>query len=257
MRKFRCFIPRSPARLLVLAHGYPWPDGSKPDDELSAYAQAAVDRWRGIADLHDAIVAAPVFGGTRFPGYRELTGEQDRPDGYVNSLVDRLGCEYIRDFDGTFSLHGHSAGAQFAARYLIAHPGRLDHVILSAPSTYPPPDPSVPWPNGMGNGGAFTPKPEHWLTATTEVNVVVLVGTADTEPRPAAPGQQGSSRIERATFWVESMRRLSQGARAESTTRLIRADGYDHDEVALAAPAKEILDRCWTSSTFTRLAGGR
>ena len=49
-----------------------------------------------------------------------------------------------------FSLHGHSAGAQFAARYLIAHPGRLDHVILSAPSAYPLPDPGVAWPNGMG-----------------------------------------------------------------------------------------------------------
>ena len=44
------------------------------------------------------------------------------------------------------------------------------------------------------------------------------------------------------------MRGLSQAAGAESSTRLIRADGYDHDEVALAAPAQEILARCWTSS---------
>lgn len=248
MRKFRCFIPRSPARLLVLAHGYPWPDGSQPDDELGAYAQAAVDRWCALADSHEAIVAAPVFGGTRFPGYRELTGNPARPDEYVNSLVDKLGYEYIRDFDGTFSLHGHSAGAQFAARYLIAHPGRLDHVILSAPSAYPLPDPGVAWPNGMGGDTAPAPKPEHWLTAATEVDVVVLVGTQDTELRPAGPGQQGSSRIERAIFWVESMRGLSQAAGTESSTRLIWADGYDHDEVALAAPAQEILARCWTSS---------
>ncbi len=100
----------------------------------------------------------------------------------------------------------------------------------------------------MGGDTAPAPKPEHWLTAATEVDVVVLVGTQDTELRPAGPGQQGSSRIERAIFWVESMRGLSQAAGTESSTRLIWADGYDHDEVALAAPAQEILARCWTSS---------
>jgi pimeloyl-ACP methyl ester carboxylesterase len=219
-----------------------------PDDELKAYAQAAVDRWRLLAHQHDAIIIAPVFGGTAFPGYRELTGDQDRPDDYVNFTVDKLGHAFIPDFNGRFSLHGHSAGAQFAARYLVAHPGRLDHVVLSAPSTYPMPDPFVAWPDGMGGGAAAVPEPGNWLAAATEVNVAVLVGTADTEPRPGAAGQEGSSRIERAISWVESMRGLSQAAGAESTTRLVRAEGYDHDEAALAAPAWEILAQCWTAS---------
>lgn len=46
-------------------------------------------------------------------------------------------------------LHGHSAGAQFAARYLVTHPERLEEVVLSAPSAYPFPDAALPWPDGM------------------------------------------------------------------------------------------------------------
>jgi|SRR6185437_2890272 len=118
MRKTPTFIPRNPTRLLVLAHGYPWPDGSKTDDELIAYARAAIDQWRGFAEQQHAILVAPAFGGIEFAGYRELTGRETSPDEFVNSLADELGY-------GTFSLHGHSAGAQFAARHLIAHPGRL------------------------------------------------------------------------------------------------------------------------------------
>lgn len=69
---------------------------------------------------------------------------------YVNRLVDRSASPLIPGFDGRFLLHGHSAGGQFAARYLVTHPSRLRGVILSAPSTYPFPDPTVVWPNGMG-----------------------------------------------------------------------------------------------------------
>jgi hypothetical protein len=102
-------------------------------------------------------------------------------------------------------------------------------VILSAPSTYPFPDPATPWPNGMGKAGkasfaggppasgipagrdipACPPRPANWLAAATGVMVNVLVGSRDTEPRPAAPGQPGATRVERARTWVESMHRYS------------------------------------------------
>src|ERR1700690_3860926 len=58
-------------------------------------------------------------------------------------------AKHIPRFSGQFSLHGHSAGAQFAARYLVTHPSRLEAVVLSAPGAYPFPDPALPWPNGM------------------------------------------------------------------------------------------------------------
>jgi pimeloyl-ACP methyl ester carboxylesterase len=238
------FIPSNPLRVLVLAHGYPWPDDSRSDEELIRYARATTERWAAFAEAHSAILVAPAFGGSDFAGYREMSGRELDPDEFVNSLVDESARTHIPGFSGIFSLHGHSAGAQFAARYLVTHPQRLEQVVLSAPSTYPFPDPAVPWPNGM----VLAPRPAGWLAAASQVRVSVLVGSADTEPRPAVPGQHGSTRMERAAAWVESMQRHAEAHERAPGTRLIVAEGLDHDEVAMAIPAQEILARGWDAS---------
>jgi len=247
--------------MLVLAHGYPWPDGSRSDSDLIEYARSAVARWTDFAEACHAIVAAPVFGGRDFPGYREMLGRDLDPGEFVNLLVDELGKEHIPRFTGRFSLHGHSAGAQFAARYLVTHPERLEDVVLSAPSTYPFPDPAIPWPNGMAPAGGhgpgasrapFIPKPACWLTAASKVSVNVLVGSGDTQPRPAAPGQHGSTRIERAVAWVDSMRHHAETSHVVATIQLVLAAGLDHDEESMAVPAQRILH-----SRFTITGPGR
>jgi pimeloyl-ACP methyl ester carboxylesterase len=177
-----------------------------------------------------------------------MAGRRIRPDEYVNLLVENVAREHIPHFTGRFSLHGHSAGAQFAGRYLVTHPGRLDEVVLSAPSTYPMPDPAVPWPNGMAmaSGCEFSDAAgARWLAAASEVAVTVLVGSRDTERRPVAPGQQGSTRIERAAAWVESMRRFAEASQRAATIRLVLAEGFDHDEAAMAVPAQQTLARRW------------
>jgi pimeloyl-ACP methyl ester carboxylesterase len=248
------FVPSNPVRLLVLAHGYPWPDGSRSDGDLIGYAQAAVERWAAFAGRHRVIVVAPAFGRQEFPLYREMLGRSIGPDEFVNLLAQKAGREHIPGFAGRFSLHGHSAGAQFAARHLVTHPQRLDEVILSAPSSFPMPDPGIPWPNGMAPArtSGFSPPAAGWLLAATEVRVRVLVGSRDTERRPAAPGQQGATRIERAAAWVESMRRHAQGAGKATSIRLITGKGLDHDEEAMAAPAQEILAQSWRTADLQR-----
>jgi pimeloyl-ACP methyl ester carboxylesterase len=248
-RSAASLVPSGPVRLLVLAHGYPWPDESRSDDDLIAYAQAAVERWSAFAERHHAIIVAPAFGGQEFPVYREMRGRGIGPDEFVNLLADTAGREHIPGYAGRFSMHGHSAGGQFAARYLVTHPQRLDEVILSAPSTFPTPDPSVPWPNGMAAAATsgFSPQAGGWLAAASDVRVAVLVGSRDTERRPSAPGQQGATRIERASAWVESMRRHAQSSNKAASVRLITAEGLDHDEERMAAPAQEILAQSWAN----------
>jgi hypothetical protein len=90
-------------------------------------------------------------------------------------------------------------------------------------------------------GSVFTPRPAGWLAAASEVSVSVLVGSQDTEPRPAEPGQQGSTRIERAIAWVDSMHRHARANGRASTIRFVLAQGLDHDEAAMAIPAQEVL----------------
>jgi pimeloyl-ACP methyl ester carboxylesterase len=258
-------VPANPVRVLVLAHGFPWPDGSKSDDDLARYAQAAVKRWTAFAEAQRAIIVAPAFGGRDFGGYRALFGRRIDADDFVNTLVDEAGRKHIADFSGRFSLHGHSAGAQFAARYLVTHPERLEAVVLSAPGAYPWPDAALPWPNGMAPvvrdelsgsaadgkasdraaGSILAPRQAGWLEAASDVFVRVLVGSRDTETQPAEPGQRGSTRIERATEWVASMNCHATANGRTPAIQLVRAAGLDHDEAAMAIPAQEILARKW------------
>jgi pimeloyl-ACP methyl ester carboxylesterase len=255
------FVPANPVRVLVLAHGFPWVDGSKSDDELALYAEGAAKRWTAFAEAHHAVVIAPALGGADFGGYRALFGRRTDADVLVNALVDDVGAEHIPGFGGRFSLHGHSAGAQFAARYLVTHPERLETAVLSAPGAYPWPDAALPWPDGMAPvvrdelsgsvacgkpagqaaGSVFTPRSAGWLEAASKVMVTVLVGSRDTEAQAPEPGQQGSTRIERAAAWVSSMHRLAQDHGRAPTIQLVQAAGLDHDETAMAIPAQQIL----------------
>jgi hypothetical protein len=145
-------------------------------------------------------------------------------------------------------------------------------VVLSAPGAYPWPDPALPWPNGMAPvlrdelsgsaadgkapdqaaGSVFAPRPAGWLEAASDVFVRVLVGSRDTEPGPVEPGQRGTTRIERATEWVASMNRHATANDRAPAIQLIRAEGLDHDEAAMAVPAQEILARRWGSQQAPR-----
>lgn len=261
------FIPAAPVRVLVLAHGFPWPDGSQSDADLAAYAQEAVDRWASFAEVHQALVVAPAFGGRDFGGYRALFGRRTDADEFVNATVDEVGAKHIPRFSGRFSLHGHSAGAQFAARYLVTHPARLEAVVLSAPGAYPYPDPALPWPNGMAAvvrdelsgwaddgrapdqaaGSLYIPQPPGWLAAASEVPASVLVGSRDAAPQEPEPGQQGSTRIERATAWINSMNQHARSNGRMPMIQLVQAEGLDHDEPAMAIPAQAILARRWAT----------
>jgi pimeloyl-ACP methyl ester carboxylesterase len=244
------FVPGEPRRILVLAHGFPWLDGSKSDEELAQYAQEAVDRWTPFARQHGAVLLAPALGGRDFDGYQEMRGREIRPDQYVNNLVDAAAAACLPGFDGSFSLHGHSAGGQFAGRYLIAHPGRLDQVVLSAPGTFPFPDPATAWPYGMGQAAGFAPGPASWRAASL-VSVAVLVGSRDTEPRYPEPGQPAGSRLDRARAWVASMGHQAEASGVAAGIRLVVADGLDHDEAAMAGPAQAELARAWGHDRVT------
>jgi hypothetical protein len=212
------FIAGTPVRILVLAHGFPWLDGSKSDDELAQYAQEAVDRWTAFAQAQHAIVVAPAFGGSEFGGYRALFGRSIDADAFVNALVDEVGGKYIPHFSGRFSLHG----------------------LSGSPDDGKAPDQAA--------GSVYTPRRPGWLTAASEVRVSVLVGSRDTEPQWPEPGQPGSTRIERATGWIGSMRRHAEISGKKSMIHFVQAQGLDHDEASMAIPAQEILAREWAAA---------
>lgn len=257
------FVPADPSGILVLAHGYPWPDDSRTAAQLEAHARAYVERWRPFATERGLVLVAPAFGSGDFAGYRELFGKRVDADAFVLDLVDRYGVALVEDFDGRFYLYGHSAGGQFAGRFLVQHAGRVAGVVLSAPSTYPFPDEGVAWPYGMAaavrdtlsgtagsekpadraEGALFTPDTAGWGVAASRVPVRIVIGDRDDEPRAERPGQGGNTRIDRAVAWVRAMNGLAVSRGDTGAVAIRFVPGVAHDPVALTRPAQRLLER--------------
>ncbi|MFI4963798.1 MAG: hypothetical protein ACHP9T_00385 [Caulobacterales bacterium] len=236
-------VPRRPQHILVLAFGYPWDD--VPDAKILAYAQANVRAWSRFAQQDHVMIVAPVLGGSNFLDFRTLSGRLIDPDTFVNALVDGPARRAMPDSDGKFCIHGHSAGAQFVARYVVANPNRIECAILSAPSTYAMPTLSLAWPFGMAPArdarGRSAPSERSWTAAATGAPIDVLVGSRDVETRPPAPGQTGASRLDRGRAWVKGMQALAAAHHQPSSVRFIEVPGVDHNEPRMAIAAQTLL----------------
>lgn len=246
------YVPRhDPKGILVIAHG-----STEAGDDVGKLAEAFLRRWTRFADEHRLIAVAPVFDSNfgswekepaiPLGGYRGLAGKQIGADEFVHGILGRYRSPI--DGDGRFYLYGHSAGAQFVGRYTVRHPDRVKAAVLSAPGRYAFPDPEAPWPYGqqevMLRGSAhetprtIRPDPDGWRKAAA-LPITVVVGTADTEPRPARPGHTGTTRVELAKQWVQAMTRLAppEGSRL----KLVTVPGVGHNSSRLTPACQDAL----------------
>ena len=105
---------------------------------------------------------------------------------------------------------GHSGGAQFVHRYLMAYPHRVEFAIVSAAGWYTFPDPALKFPYGI-RATASLPSVIFNPEAYLKVPIIVLVGTDDTKQSKDLRNmdrinkQQGFTRIDRARNWVAAM----------------------------------------------------
>jgi hypothetical protein len=127
----------------------------------------------------------------------------------------------------------------------VAHPHWVRKAVISAPATYPQPDPNVAWPFGLGelhaeieweNGTRsrvdVVPDPQKWLEAT-QIPVTVIVGLNDTAVAPERPGQQGVHRITRGRNWVEDMGLFAEEHGLQSRFQFEVIPGIGHSMAGL------------------------
>lgn len=237
------YVPQSVRRVVAVAHGSPWPDGSRSEQEVVDYTWSLLDGWRDFADAYGVAIVLPPLGSPRFADYRGWpVGSTPRPDEYLNDVVDQLiGRLGLDPRAHHWSLFGHSAGAQFAARFVLLHARRLAATVISAAQTYPFPSAEVRWPYGR----LSAPVRADWVAAASTSPISVCVGSDDVEPHPPEAGQIGTTRLDRATAWVEAMRRLAVDAAGIPQIDLFVAPGVDHDEIQMSICGQQRLAVMW------------
>jgi pimeloyl-ACP methyl ester carboxylesterase len=200
-------------RCLVAVHGI-----SRNDSEIA-------EHFAPLADHYGIVLVVPRFGADRFPDYQRLGRRGPEADRALLRLLEQLQASGVIA-PGKVRLFGHSGGAQFVHRFVMAHPGRVARYVASAAGWYTLPDPSLPFPEGIGSCAerpdlAF--HPDAFLTVPGHV----LVGTRDVSAGPslrrsgALDAAQGSTRLERARHYVAAMARAAE---ARGLTPPLRLD---------------------------------
>ena len=234
-------------RVLVAVHGMVGEEGAEAEA-----ARQLLEQWTPFAQAHGLVVVAPVFDDVHFAsrtpgalgGYRSLVGRVVAADAFLHEvLADVAAHEQVPT--ERFLLFGHSAGGQFANRYLVTHPGRVAAAVISAPAWFAFPDPDTRWPHGMaprrsvfswGEHGDevrvdVTPRPQAWRDAAA-VPTLVVVGEQD-----RAPLREGSplDHVTQARAWVEAMGALGPAGPAGPELLVVPDVGHNQGKLLRAA----------------------
>lgn len=227
-------VPRDAARLLqtlVVVHG-------------SDFKHESMCRFFAtLGDETACLVLAPLFapsdGANPDPnGYKFLRSSHADYDRVLLDMVDavgeRFGCARER-----FFLFGFSGGAQFAHRFLYAHPERLHAISIAAPGMVTLIDPDRPaW---VGTGGLATLCGNDLdLDQVRRVDVQLLVGSEDSKPHVGVAGEEvynyaGANRVAR----LQKLLTNYQSRRIRVTHQEV--PGAEHQFEPLAAAAVPFL----------------
>jgi len=234
------------------------PAGLRPDDRVLFALHGVLrnaDLYRDncirLAQEYRLLLIVPEFSRALFPtnasyNYGNLVGEDGAPNPpsrWSFSVIDRV-FDQIRPMTpitrSTYSIFGHSAGAQFVHRWLtLYNPDRVEAAVSANAGAYMLPLLDEPAPFGMG-GHDLPPdrlaqlfaRP-HWL----------FLGEADNDPADPhlppdeAARRQGAHRFERGNFYFETARREAARLGVPFNWRLVTVPGIGHEGGLMAAAA--------------------
>jgi poly(3-hydroxybutyrate) depolymerase len=186
-----------------------------------------------LCEATGAVMVAPVFTAQRHADYQRLgrAGRGVRADLALERCVDEVASLTAADA-GRIHLFGYSGGAQFAHRYLMAHPHRVARAAIAAAGWYTFPDTRERFPYGIRRHRSLPGvnfDPQEFL----RVPVTVLVGQADVgtarvRSTARCNAQQGVNRLERARNWTAAMRAAARAYGYEPGVSCIEVPEVDH-----------------------------
>ena len=223
-QEYLLYVPSSAGAdlpLLVSIHGI-----SRNSDEhaklLSAYCE-----------MFAVALLVPHFSEEQHPDYQRMgrRGRGRRADVALNLAVAEA-ASLAGTSAESFFLFGFSGGAQFAHRYAMAYPHRVNFAVFAAAGWYTMPDQTTRFPYGTRHhrdlpGVRFDA--EEYL----KVPMSVFVGTKDEGSAGLRHSErldrdQGTTRVERARSWVAAMRKAAEAHHLESVVKYEEIENANH-----------------------------
>jgi len=211
--------------------------------------------WLPHAKKHGVILLAPEFSEKNFPGAEfynyggaiDSKGHRRPEDQWTFSFLEPI-FDQVRTTTGsgveTYYLYGHSAGAQFVHRYLYFKPkARVEKAVAANAGWWTLPDYAIKFPYGLKGSGLD----EASVKQTLQAPLVVLLGTADTDPndpelrRTPEAMAQGPYRLARGKFFHAAAQKEAATLGIPLRWTLAFATDIGHNDSGMAKFAVEWL----------------
>jgi pimeloyl-ACP methyl ester carboxylesterase len=212
------------------------------------------------ANQYGFIVITPEFSRTNFPGGDAynlgnvfIDGDNPSPSTlnpeseWTFSVIEPLFDFVKQNVNNTslkYQIFGHSAGGQFAHRFVMYKPNaRYDKVVASASGWYTVPDFNVSFPYGFTQSPLETSNLEHLF----QKRVFIQIGNLDNDPNASAlrhnifADAQGLNRLDRAQYFFDKIAVLAQENNLEFQWELHIKEGADHDFEIASQNAADLI----------------
>ncbi|UTW44437.1 alpha/beta hydrolase [bacterium SCSIO 12696] len=214
-----------------------------------------LSEWDQVADRDGFIVVAPEFNRETFPKSRQYQRgnvfdaegaeipESEWTFSAIEAIFDHL-KQQLGSKQQRYTLYGHSAGSQFAHRYLLfVEQTRAKRFLPANAGWYTFADLDIDYPYGLKGSGVS----ESQLKAALQKDVVVLLGNKDNNPnhnslkRSGGADAQGPHRYARGLAFYENARKNAKeyGVPFGWTLRVI--DGVAHKNGGIAAASGDLV----------------
>jgi hypothetical protein len=212
--------------------------------------------WIKHSERHHFLLLAPEFSKKHYPGTRaynlgnmvSASGEPLAESKWTYTAIEQIfdAVKKIMKFTtNTYSIYGHSAGAQFVHRLILFLPdARIDTAICANAGWYTMPSYDRPFPYGLKDSEIT----EEDLKKVFERKLRILLGDKDINPHHKYLKQtprtnvQGKHRYDRGKRFYETARREAEKLQVSLNWELSIVRGVGHSNSKMA---KEAIKKLW------------
>lgn len=226
---YHLFLPNklsANSKIMVCVHG------------ISRNNEEQVKAFSTRANQHDYIIIAPYYSKKNYHGYQrlEVGAAGYTPAEALHLILGDVQEKYAVNTD-KFTLFGYSGGAQFAHRYALFYPHRINRLVICAAGWFTFPDENENYPYGLKHSPPHLPDIQDNLTSFLRLPITALVGEFDSinddglNRKKRINRQQGYHRLDRAKRWLNALQNRCTEMELESDMRFItiRACGHSFE----------------------------